>query len=320
MLTIAYTSEKGGVVKTGSTVMHSVLLATILAVTGRRVLVLDIDPQGHAGTLLGHRRDAYKGPTIKEALLDKAGTITLKDVIISTYIDTETARFVDAKNASEQAVRGPDLVPIASSANSLDYEMRANFDYWPERMAEILHPISNDYAYALFDCPPGLSAPTMSAYAAVDFLAFPITPDPLGVEGFQGAITAMQRTQKRNAKLRAAGAFFSKVHTWRTDKDVMEQVGELIRQSNLDIPLLQTTIAESKDYNEAITEDGSLVVLSRPESKCARAYWYVLDELLERIGGPAQPLVRNVVLAMKEEDRKAEEERKFQKKAVRKGV
>lgn len=318
MLTIAYTSEKGGVVKTGSTVMHSVILATLLAPIGKRILVLDIDPQGHAGTLLGHRRDAYKGPTIKEALLDKTGTITLKDVIVPTYIDPETAQFIDSNHGT--AVRGPDLVPIASSANSLDYEMRANFDYWPERMAEILQPISNDYAYALFDCPPGLSAPTMSAYAAVDFLAFPITPDPLGVEGFQGAITAMQRTQKRNTKLRAAGAFFSKVHTWRTDKNVMEQVGELIQQSRLDIPLLQTTIAESKDYNEAITEDHSLVVLSRPDSKCARAYWHVLDELLERIGGPAQPLVRNVVLKMKEEDQKMEEERKSQKKATQKGV
>lgn len=319
MLTIAYTSEKGGVVKTGSTVMHSVILATILASIGKRVLVLDIDPQGHAGTLLGHPRNSHEGPTIKDVILDTTGKISLKDVIIPTYIDPETARFVDS-NHDGVAVRGPDLVPITLAANTLDFDMKSRFDYWPERIAEITEPVSGDYAYGLFDCPPGLVAPTMSVYTAVDFLAFPITPDILGVEGFQGAISVMQRTQKRNTKLRAAGAFFSKVHNWRTDRDVMENVSELIQQSGLDIPLLQTHINESKDYNEAITEDGSLVVLSRPESKCARAYWYILDELLERVGGPAQFLVRKTVLKMKEDDRKVEEDRKSQKKVARKGI
>jgi len=171
----------------------------------------------------------------------------------------------------------------------------------------------------LFDCPPGLLAPTMSVYTAADYLVFPITPDRLGVEGFQGAINAMRRTQSRNTKLRAAGAFFNRVHNWRTDKDVMEQVSTLIQQSKLDIPLLETTISESKDYNEAMTEDGSLVVLSRPDSKCARAYWYVLDHLLERIGGAAQPLVRNTVKKMKEEDQQIEEERQNKRKLTQKG-
>ena len=129
----------------------------------------------------------------------------------------------------------------------------------------------------------------------------------------------MQRTQKRNPKLRAAGAFFNKVHNWRTDKDVMEQVAELIQQSQLDIPLLQTSIGESKDYNEAITEDGSLVVLSRPDTKCARSYWYVLDELLHRVGGPAQPLVSSIVRTMKEDDQKIEEERRLHRKSLQKG-
>jgi len=123
----------------------------------------------------------------------------------------------------------------------------------------------------------------------------------------------MQQTQKRNTKLRAAGAFFNRVHNWRTSKEVMRQVAELIEESKLDIPLVQTTISESKDYDEAITEDGSLVVLSRPESRCARSYWYVLDELLDRIGGPAQPLVKNSVAKMKKEDQEIEEERKNQK-------
>jgi len=130
----------------------------------------------------------------------------------------------------------------------------------------------------------------------------------------------MQRAQKRNTTLRAAGAFFTKVHTWRTDKDVMEQVAALIQQSKLDVPLFETTVPESKDYNEAITEDGSLVVLSRPDSKCARSYWYILDNLLERVGGPAQPLIRSAITTMRDEDQKAEEERKQSRKAVRKGV
>lgn len=318
MLTIAYTSEKGGVVKTGSTTMHAILLATTLASIGERVLVFDIDPQGHTGRLLGHPRETHTGPTIKEVILDETGTLSLQDVIVPTYIDPETAQFVDRTQAREGLVRGPDLVPITLAANTLDFDMKSRLDYWPQRIAEILEPVKKDYAYGLFDCPPGLLAPTMSVYSAVDFLAFPITPDLLGVEGFQGGVGAMQRTQKRNTKLRAAGAFFNRVHNWRTDKDVMDQVAQLIAQSHLDIPLLQATIPDSKDYNEAMTEDGSLVVLSRPESKCARAYWYVLDQLLERIGGPAQPVVRNIVNKMKEEDQHLEEERKRERKQQKK--
>jgi chromosome partitioning protein len=314
MKTIAYTSEKGGVGKTGTTTMHAVLLAT----TGRRVLVVDIDPQGHTEALLGHPRDKHFGPTIKDVLLDEKGALTLKDIIVPTYIDTETAQFVDAKNLTGKEVRGPDLVPITLAANTLDFDMKSRFEYWPERMAEILEPIQDIYDYVLFDCPPGLLAPTMSTYAAVDFLAFPITPDPLGVEGFQGAIQAMVRTKKRNKKLQAAGAFFNRVHNWRTDKDVMEQVTTLIQQSALDIPLFDTIIPESKDYNEAITQDQSLVVLSRPASKCARAFWYTLDQLLEHVGGPAQPIVRNIVAQMKDEDRQNENERKQSKKVAAK--
>jgi chromosome partitioning protein len=320
VLTIAYTSEKGGVVKTGSTTMHAVLLATTLASIGKRVLVFDIDPQAHTGKFLGHPRDTHVGPTIKDVLLDETGTLSLKDVIVPTYIDPETARFVTASQVTGQVVRGPDLVPITMAANTLDFDMKSRLDYWPERVAEILQPIVNDYAYGLFDCPPGLLAPTMSVYSAVDFLVFPMTPDILGVEGFQGAISAMQKTQKRNTKLQAAGAFFNKVHNWRTDKDVMEQVTGLIQQSKLDVPLLETHIPESKDYNEAITEDGSLIVLSRPDTKCARAYWYVLDELLVRVGGPAQPLVRNIVAKMQQEDERMEEERRSTRKAVQKGA
>ena len=105
-----------------------------------------------------------------------------------------------------------------------------------------------------------------------------------------------------------------------TDKEVIKQVRTLIQESRLDIPLLETTTPESKDHNESITHDGSLVVLSRPQSKCAKAHWYVLDALLERIGGPAQPVVRASVEKMRQEDEQVEAERKVNKKMAQKGV
>lgn len=316
MRSIAYTSEKGGVFKTGGTTIHSILLTTTLASTGKRVLVFDMDPQAHTSNLLGHPREQHVGPTIKEVILDN---VPLQDVVVSTRIDPQTAQFVDSSFQGD-VVPGPDLVPITLAANTLDFDMKSKLDYWPERMGEILETVKDEYSYVLFDCPPGLLAPTMSVYAAVDFLVFPVTPDKLGVEGLQGAIGAMQRTQKRNKNLQAAGAFFTRVHNWRTDKSIMEQVSMLIQQSGLDIPLLQNSIPESKDYNEAITDDGSLVVLSRPDTKCAKACWYVLDELLDRVGGPAQPLVHNVVAQMKQQDQQVEEERRLSRKTARKGA
>ncbi|TMC14215.1 MAG: hypothetical protein E6J34_23915 [Chloroflexi bacterium] len=117
---IAYTSEKGGVVKTGSTTMHAVLLATTLASIGMRVLVFDIDPQAHTGRFLGHPRETHVGPTIKDVILDETGAISLKEVILPTYIHPETAQFVPASQVKGQVVRGPDLVPITLAANTLD--------------------------------------------------------------------------------------------------------------------------------------------------------------------------------------------------------
>jgi cellulose biosynthesis protein BcsQ len=337
---IGYSSEKGGVVKTGSAVLQSIILAIALATlkkvlqesqqaegtkSKKPVVLFDLDPQAQAGQLLGYPRDSHTGPMIKDVILeetikDENRTITLQDIIKPTYIDQKTARFVDITQFEGEVVQGPDYVPITLDANTLDFDMKSKLPYWPERMAEIMQQVQDIYEYAVFDLPPGLLAPTMSTYAALDYLAFPMTPDTVGVAGFQGALRAMQRTQSRNKKLRAAGAYFTRVHTWVTDKEVMKQVQQLIQASGLDIPLLEAIIPESKDHNESITHDGSLVVLSRPGSKCARAHWYVLHALLERIGGPAQPVVQTAVLKMKQEDEQLATERKTSKTLVQKGV
>ncbi|GCF11942.1 ParA family protein [Dictyobacter arantiisoli] len=311
---IGYSNEKGGVTKTASTATHG----TSLSLVGSRVLVFDVDPQAHTCDVLGRNRRFNKGKTIKEVLL---GEVSLKEAIIPTYIHPETMQFFDPARTSEhvQPRRGPDLVPITLAANSLDFDLKSRVTYWNEQLREAIAPLEDDYDYMVFDCAPGLLAGTMNVYTAADYMVFPLIPEKHAIEGLQGAIGTLQETKKRaNPNLKVAGTYFNKVQNWRVHKNMMANVQELIEGSKLAIPLCETYIEQSKDFGESL-EQGSLIVLDNPYSKCAKSYWYVLHELLQHIGGPAQTKVASMVQKMRQDDQQQAEEKIQKKQAAKQG-
>ena len=166
---IAVTNQKGGVGKTTT----AVNLSACVAEKGRRVLLVDIDPQGNASSGLGcaakNRRSIY------DVLV---GETPAKDAILTT-------RF------------GPlSLLPSSIQLAGAEIELLA----LPGRetlLREALASVREEYDYLLIDCPPSLSLLTLNAMAAADSVLVPIQCEYYALEGVGQLMNTLQLVKKR---------------------------------------------------------------------------------------------------------------------------
>jgi chromosome partitioning protein len=145
--TIAITNQKGGVGKTTT----AINLSASLAVAGKRVLLVDSDPQGNATAGLGINRDALPA-SIYEVLLQKK---LLQDIVVKTAVDR--LELVPAK---------VDLV--GAEVELVDLQGREN------RLKDSLRSVSESYDLILIDCPPSLGLLTVNALTASDSVLVPV--------------------------------------------------------------------------------------------------------------------------------------------------
>ena len=165
---IAVTNQKGGVGKT----TPAVNLSACVAEKGRRVLLVDIDPQGNASSGLGcaakHRRSVY-------------------DVLMG-----ETP----AKDAIQATKFGPlSLLPSSIQLAGAEIELVA----MPGRetlLKNALEPVKDEYDYIFIDCPPSLSLLTLNAMAAADSVLVPIQCEYYALEGVGQLMNTLQLVKK----------------------------------------------------------------------------------------------------------------------------
>ena len=179
---ISVTNQKGGVGKTTTTIN----LGAALAELGKRVLIIDLDPQGNASTGLGIEVED-RNLTTYDLLL---GDVSLNDVI---YPTDQIGLFI---------------VPSTVDLSSADMELVSN-----EKRSFLLHdalrqPAMTDFQfdYILIDCPPSLNLMTVNAMVASDSVLIPLQSEFFALEGLsQLMLTIREVRSSANTSLRIEG-------------------------------------------------------------------------------------------------------------------
>ena len=249
--TIACANQKGGVGKTTTVVS----LATYLALLGRRVLVLDLDPQGNATSGLGVDRSSL-GATAYEAMVDGR---PLADLVTAT-------RYA-----------GLDLVPSSIGLAAVDVEL-VGTPQRERRLARVLSGSAAAYDHVFIDCPPSLGLLTVNALTAADAVLIPLQSEYYALEGLGQLLATIDLVRDNlNPALTVDGIVLTMYDArTRLSADVAEEV-----RQHLGTSVYDTIIPRSVRLSEAPSY-GQAIATYSPESRGAQAYRALADEFLDR--------------------------------------
>lgn len=250
---ISVANQKGGVGKTTT----SINLAAALAGLGRRVLMVDLDPQANATSGLGV--ESASESSIYNVLMDG---LPLAEVMRSTDIEglDVAPAHIDLSAAELELV----------SALAREYALKRALD-----KAELPHD------YVIIDCPPSLGLLTLNALVASDNVVIPVQCEFYALAGLAKLTDTIWRIRNAlNQDLEVAGALLT-MYDSRTNlsRDVVEEV-----RGNFPGHVFETVVPRSVRLAEAPSH-GAPITVHDPDGSGARAYVAAAQELIERMEG-----------------------------------
>ncbi len=249
---IAVTNQKGGVGKTTS----AVNIAYYIAKLGKRVLLVDLDPQGNATSGLGIDKQDL-AVTMGEVLLQSA---SMKDAIIKT----------EHKNLW--------LAPTTSHLANVEVEIAA-LDHKFTRLKSAVASITDDYDIIIIDSPPSLSLLTVNGLIAARYVLLPVQAEFYALEGLGQLLETMKLVRKgMNTSLELLGVLPTMMDSRTT---LSNQVHAEIQKHFAD-KVFKTTIPRNIRLAEAPSHGVPVGAYDR-WSKGARAYKAVSKEVIDRV-------------------------------------
>jgi chromosome partitioning protein len=253
---IAMCNQKGGVGKTTSTIN----LGAALAEAGRRVLLVDFDPQGALSVGLGVNPLALER-TVYDLLMDSSTSID--DVLLETEVE------------------GLDLLPANIDLSAAEVQL-VNEVAREQALQRLLAPVAQDYDVVLVDCQPSLGLLTINALTAAHGVIIPLECEYFALRGVALLVSTIDKVRERlNPDLRVEG-ILATMYDART-VHAREVLARLVESFGDDV--FHTVIAKTVRFPET-TVAGEPITTYAPSSPGATAYRDLARELLARAPTP----------------------------------
>ncbi|MEA2615996.1 MAG: chromosome partitioning protein [Chloroflexota bacterium] len=261
---VAVIAGKGGVGKTTSVIN----LGAGLAALGRRVLLVDCDPQGNLTSGLG--LDPY------------ARRRTVADVIIGRCTAVEAILETDTPNLH--------LIPAHPDLSAVEADLPARVNAELRLRNAMREGIDAGYDVVLFDTPPNFGFHTISALGAARSALVPLQMSAFALRGLKEVIRVIAAARRHlNPELELLGVVPTFVNKTRFSRDMLEALGDVSQ-----VRVFRSEISHTVKLQESALQ-GVPVLISAPSSNAARAYLALAEELVEVGAHRLAPVPRGAV-------------------------